>query len=867
MIIKFKLFESPDHVTNMAVSFDDSDALPFVFDYDRSVYLGIFGCTHKDSDLDECEGYFGRLWIKSKIISFWTYPEPDNMEEYINELKDKISYFLDENDEEYEDFDIWDFDIEINSYDETFIDMLYNNTIKIINNLINDDYMEKEYFLSHIISKLNININDEEILKLITLDDVINILSNYISSDNMKKILDSNIKFDKNDNELDKYNKLLKNKNKNELSDIINKTISKDKFIDFIKNVKYKNKESKLLNDINIDIYKKIKKDVDVDTIFDIIKECVDPDSLREFISILCNDDFSKNIVPLTDYVKFKEKPKDASDKELLMHLQKPIDKKGNVADRIHGYKQHQMKYKMPGEPEIVAKRRLKNMYQEACDYIYVYGKEISFRDNAIPFIVYYGNDKYDIVVGKKNTTHGEIPMKKSKINFYKTYYGRLFINEKVITFWDYPSKDKFFNILKLLKKKIKKLNINWDEWKVELVKNEIKDEIFYDSIYSPEIYSYIPVKLYNGSKNLPEEIHQQHIVSPMKKKQTNVRQHQIKYKMPGEPEIVAKHKLKHMYQENINEYMRNPQNLKSLFKDIYRGIYKITGVKHEYRINDDIKYSDVLSNNDYRYLKFLIQEIEEKYQKKVRIFLDNFKKRLEEKDIILSYYESYWDKGYDIVTFKHSGKRDIAYSYDIYLKDAKGKRVKPPKYVYHSSPVKNREKIKKEGIKISRPKNWKDAYLSYMPSIFVTADNEDVWNTNYDLWKIDTTKIDNKWWVDLNLHKSFNWKAKALMTLENIPSHAIEKTTLFTDDENLDENMINKFKWFRKKNKLNLEKRYIDLLSSLPEQGMGYQIVDITLKNGKILKERIVLNSTFLKLNDNESIKNEDIEKIEIHL
>jgi hypothetical protein len=66
--------------------------------------------------------------------------------------------------------------------------------------------------------------------------------------------------------------------------------------------------------------------------------------------------------------------------------------------------------------------------------------------------------------------------------------------------------------------------------------------------------------------------------------------------------------------------------------------------------------------------------------------------------------------------------------------------------------------------------------------------------------------------------------------------------------------------------NKLKLEEKFIDLLSSLPEQGMGYQIVDITLKSGVILKKRIVLNSTFLKIDDSESLENEDIEKIEIH-
>jgi len=65
--------------------------------------------------------------------------------------------------------------------------------------------------------------------------------------------------------------------------------------------------------------------------------------------------------------------------------------------------------------------------------------------------------------------------------------------------------------------------------------------------------------------------------------------------------------------------------------------------------------------------------------------------------------------------------------------------------------------------------------------------------------------------------------------------------------------------------NKLKLNDEYIDYLSNQPEQGMGYQIVDITLKNGRVLNDRIVINSSYLKLNDSEQINLDDIVKIEI--
>ncbi|HHT53141.1 MAG TPA: hypothetical protein GX007_08220 [Bacteroidales bacterium] len=67
--------------------------------------------------------------------------------------------------------------------------------------------------------------------------------------------------------------------------------------------------------------------------------------------------------------------------------------------------------------------------------------------------------------------------------------------------------------------------------------------------------------------------------------------------------------------------------------------------------------------------------------------------------------------------------------------------------------------------------------------------------------------------------------------------------------------------------NKLRLKEEHIGYLSNQPEQGMGYQIVDITLKNGQLLNDRIVLNSSYLKLNESEQIDLDDIAKIEIKI
>jgi hypothetical protein len=61
------------------------------------------------------------------------------------------------------------------------------------------------------------------------------------------------------------------------------------------------------------------------------------------------------------------------------------------------------------------------------------------------------------------------------------------------------------------------------------------------------------------------------------------------------------------------------------------------------------------------------------------------------------------------------------------------------------------------------------------------------------------------------------------------------------------------------------LSDEQIRILENLPESGMGYQIVNITLKNGVILKDRIVLNSTYLKIGVDEKINPNDILSINL--
>jgi len=65
---------------------------------------------------------------------------------------------------------------------------------------------------------------------------------------------------------------------------------------------------------------------------------------------------------------------------------------------------------------------------------------------------------------------------------------------------------------------------------------------------------------------------------------------------------------------------------------------------------------------------------------------------------------------------------------------------------------------------------------------------------------------------------------------------------------------------------KIKLPDKIIYKLSQLPENGMGYQIVDITLKNGIILRSRMVINSTYLKISEDEKITEKDISDVSLH-
>jgi hypothetical protein len=63
--------------------------------------------------------------------------------------------------------------------------------------------------------------------------------------------------------------------------------------------------------------------------------------------------------------------------------------------------------------------------------------------------------------------------------------------------------------------------------------------------------------------------------------------------------------------------------------------------------------------------------------------------------------------------------------------------------------------------------------------------------------------------------------------------------------------------------NRVELTKDLQDIIKDHPEKGMGYHIVDLVLKNGRVMNNRKVLNSSILILNPDETLNVDDIDDI----
>jgi len=109
-------------------------------------------------------------------------------------------------------------------------------------------------------------------------------------------------------------------------------------------------------------------------------------------------------------------------------------------------------------------------------------------------------------------------------------------------------------------------------------------------------------------------------------------------------------------------------------------------------------------------------------------------------------------------------------------LKNSRLTKVNPNKYIYHTSNPIFRDKISKTGL---IPKEKSEAWLTTTKIdgkvIFAvnSNDSKDWWDSTYDddIYKIDTSKLNNKWYNDPN----FDIEDDRIITFEPIPLNAIK--------------------------------------------------------------------------------------------
>ena len=103
-------------------------------------------------------------------------------------------------------------------------------------------------------------------------------------------------------------------------------------------------------------------------------------------------------------------------------------------------------------------------------------------------------------------------------------------------------------------------------------------------------------------------------------------------------------------------------------------------------------------------------------------------------------------------------------------------KEAKTNQYVYHASAPVFRDKIAKEGLLPQRGEQWLSDTAVEGKAIFATNsdDKKDWFDSGYDddVYQIDTTKIDNKWYSDPNFAHSDH---KHIFTFKEIPLSAIK--------------------------------------------------------------------------------------------
>jgi len=218
-----------------------------------------------------------------------------------------------------------------------------------------------------------------------------------------------------------------------------------------------------------------------------------------------------------------------------------------------------------------------------------------------------------------------------------------------------------------------------------------------------------------------------------------------------------------------LYEYINNKDLVKTTINNTLKKIIKING--------GDINFHKNRSDDLVLVIQF---EIIEKFKKQVDNEIGKLKNQLKKSGTFISYkshtqHQMKFKDDDDMFDFEIDYDKPNIEQYYLHVKDTHYNRAKPPRYLFHKTKHKNYRNIIENGLEVRGNENYKnEPYYDHPEGIYASSEKDFFGYSNDDEWRIDTTKIDNKWWRDYNLYDKEQQK-KSFLTYEPIPIEAIE--------------------------------------------------------------------------------------------
>jgi hypothetical protein len=233
-------------------------------------------------------------------------------------------------------------------------------------------------------------------------------------------------------------------------------------------------------------------------------------------------------LIPLKDFLSSSKKFEDPDNS--IEHNKSPLEKKKvNVPQGLGSKKR--LPTSRQGEEPVKTRFRMGEMLDESPDHIFIVknGEKVKIEvtdPDAYPFGYYQG----EIEIGRNGSFHDELynRLRIEPIDLETT--GRIWVNSKILSFWEYPERKELVKILKDLSRA---LGINIDKtWSIELNDKSI-----------------IKVGQYIGSNDWDSSEREQHALSPLKKVDRSVpsgigSKKDLKYKASSEPIAKARYRM-----------------------------------------------------------------------------------------------------------------------------------------------------------------------------------------------------------------------------------------------------------------------------------------------------------------------------------